>query len=101
MVIEYLRADVSIDASVKTTELGGTIMQIGIGKNYTNFPIAEVNGKKMKLIECFRCSFGIYRDFVSLAATCKVNIESLIIYAFKFEDTMKACWFVLPLVKNL
>ncbi|CAI7303797.1 BEM_collapsed_G0045360.mRNA.1.CDS.1 [Saccharomyces cerevisiae] len=59
-------------------------------KNYTNFPIAEVSGKEMKLIGCFRYSFGDYRDAGNLVATGKVKVKPLITHKFKFEDAAKA-----------
>lgn len=90
MVFECSGADVCIDAAVKTTKVGGTMVQVGMGKNYTNFPIAEVSGKEMKLIGCFRYSFGDYRDAVNLVATGKVNVKPLITHKFKFEDAAKA-----------
>ncbi|CAI4303837.1 AQG_2a_G0006760.mRNA.1.CDS.1 [Saccharomyces cerevisiae] len=90
VVFECSGADVCIDAAVKTTKIGGTMVQVGMGKNYTNFPIAEVSGKEMKLIGCFRYSFGDYRDAVNLVATGKVNVKPLITHKFKFEDAAKA-----------
>lgn len=66
------------------------MVQIGMGKNYVNFPIAEVSGKEMHLIGCFRYCFGDYRDAVELVASGKVNVKSLITHRFKFEDAAKA-----------
>ncbi|CAI4060667.1 uncharacterized protein SKDI_05G2700 [Saccharomyces kudriavzevii IFO 1802] len=85
VVFECSGADICIDAGVKTSKIGGTM-----GKNYTNFPIAEVDGKKMRLIGCFRYSFGNYRDAVNLVASGKVNVKPLITHRFKFEDAAKA-----------
>lgn len=66
------------------------MVQVGMGKNYTNFPIAEVSGKEMRLIGCFRYSFGDCRDAVNLVASGKVNVKPLIAHRFKFEDAAKA-----------
>ncbi|CAI4044101.1 hypothetical protein N7582_003303 [Saccharomyces uvarum] len=90
IVFECSGADACIDAGVKITKVGGTMVQIGMGKNYTNFPIAEVSGKEMKLIGCFRYSFGDYRDAVKLVASGKVNVKAMITHRFKFEDAAKA-----------
>jgi L-iditol 2-dehydrogenase len=90
VVFECSGADSCIDAGIKIVKVGGTMVQIGMGKNYVNFPIAEVSGKEMHLIGCFRYCFGDYRDAVELVASGKVNVKSLITHRFKFEDAAKA-----------
>lgn len=90
IVFECSGADACIDAGLKVTKAGGTMVQIGMGKNYTSFSIAEVSGKEMKLIGCFRYSFGDYRDAVKLVASGKVNVKAMITHRFKFEDAGKA-----------
>lgn len=90
IVFECSGADTCIDAAVKTVKVGGTMVQIGMGKNYVNFPIAEVSGKEMRLIGCFRYCFGDYRDAVDLIASGRVNVKAMITHRFKFEDAKKA-----------
>ena len=90
VVFECSGVDSCIDASVKTVKVGGTMVQIGMGQNYVSFPIAEVSGKEMKLIGCFRYNFGDYRDAVNLIASGKVNVKAMITHRFKFEDAKKA-----------
>lgn len=90
VVFECSGAESCIDAAVKSVKIGGTMVQIGMGKNYVNFPISEVSGKEIKLVGCFRYSFGDYRDAVALVALGKVNVKPLITHRFKFEDAGKA-----------
>lgn len=66
------------------------MVQIGMGKNYINFPLAEVSGKEMSVIGCFRYSFGDYRDAVRLVATGQVEVKKMITNRFKFEDAAAA-----------
>lgn len=64
-----------MDGGVKILKVGGTMVQIGMGENYVNFPIAEVSGKEMHLIGCFRYCFGDYRDVVELVVSSRVDVK--------------------------
>lgn len=90
VVFECSGAESCIDAGVKATKNGGTMVQIGMGKNYVNFPIAEVSGKEMTLVGCFRYSYGDYKDAVNLVSTGRVDVKKLITHRFSFEDAAKA-----------
>lgn len=61
-----------------------------MGKNYVNFPIAEVSGKEMHLMRYFLYCFGHYRAAVKLVVSSRVNVKSLITNRFKFKDAAKA-----------
>ena len=90
VVFECSGAEPCINSGVLSTKNGGTMVQIGMGKNYINFPLAEVSGKEMSVIGCFRYSFGDYRDAVRLVATGQVEVKKMITNRFKFEDAAAA-----------
>ncbi|SCU83502.1 LADA_0C11826g1_1 [Lachancea dasiensis] len=90
VVFDCTGAEVCIRAGVRVCKSGGTYVQVGAGKENVNFPIVALIAKELKVLGCFRYSFGDYRDAVQLVANGHVNVKPLVTHRFKFEEAIQA-----------
>lgn len=89
-VFECSGAEKCIRAAVKACKRGGTLVQVGLGKDNINFPINEFSSKEATFKGCFRYYEGDFDDAVKLLSTGKVNVKPLITKVFPFEEAVEA-----------
>ncbi|QLQ79332.1 hypothetical protein HG537_0B06800 [Torulaspora globosa] len=90
IVFECSGAEKCIRAGVKACARGGTIVQVGMGKDDVSFPITELSIKEITLKGSFRYAAGDYDAAVKLLSTGQVNAKPLITKVFPFTEAVQA-----------
>lgn len=90
IVLECTGAAPCTQAAMHVARPGGTVVQVGIGREEINFPIAALCGSELNLKGSFRYKQGDYKIAVDLIARGVVNAERLISGKVKFEDAEDA-----------
>ncbi|QLG72893.1 hypothetical protein HG535_0D06020 [Zygotorulaspora mrakii] len=90
VVFECSGAESCIRAAVKVCNRGGSIVQVGMGKDDVLFPITELGVKELTFHGSFRYYKGDYKDAVSLITTGKIDVRPLITRRFPFAEAVEA-----------
>lgn len=90
IVLECSGAESCIRGAVKACRRGGTIIQVGMGKDDVSFPINDISTKEIAYQGCFRYYKGDYKAAVKLVSTGIVNVKPLITQRFSFDQAVEA-----------
>lgn len=90
VVFECSGAEKCIRAAIKSCRRGGTIVQVGMGKDEITFPINEFSQKEATFKGCFRYYEGDFDDAVKLLSTGKIDVKPLITKVFSFDQAVEA-----------
>ncbi|BAP73320.1 xylitol dehydrogenase [Kluyveromyces marxianus] len=90
IAIDCSGAEVCIRSAIKVLKVGGTFVQVGMGRDDVNFPITLIITKELRVLGSFRYYFDDYNIAVKLVSEGKVNAKALITHTFKFDEAIDA-----------
>lgn len=90
IVLECSGAEPCIRAAVQACARGGTVVQVGLGKDNISFPVTELAVKEATFKGSFRYAEGDYEDAVKLLSTGQINAKCLITKVFPFAEAVEA-----------
>ncbi|QEU60545.1 Xyl2 [Kluyveromyces lactis] len=90
IAIDCSGAEICIRTAIKVLKAGGSYVQVGMGKDNINFPIAMIGAKELRVLGSFRYYFNDYKIAVKLISEGKVNVKKMITHTFKFEEAIDA-----------
>jgi len=90
VVLDASGAEVSIQTGILIAKVGGTFVQVGMGRPEIIVPVTTLLAKELVFKGSFRYGPGDYRFAISLAAQKKVDLRPLVTHRFKFEDAVTA-----------
>lgn len=77
-------------AAVKVCGKGGSVVQVGMGKDDVLLPMSEICAKELTFHGAFRYFKGDYKDAVTLVSTGRVDAKALITRKFPFKEAVEA-----------
>lgn len=90
VILEASGAEIAIQNGLSLVKPGGSYVQIGMGKESVNFPIAHVTENEITVKGNFRYCHGDYQDAVDMIAAGKIDVKQIITHRFKFKDSKQA-----------
>ncbi|KAF4817557.1 putative D-xylulose reductase A [Colletotrichum siamense] len=90
VVIDASGAESSIQASLHTVRMGGTFVQVGMGRSNATFPIMSLCLKEIAAKGSFRYNSGDYKLAVELVEDRKIDVRQLISETVRFECAEEA-----------
>ena len=87
-VIEASGAESSIINSIKLVKRGGTVVWVGLGKDYISIPYSELNSKDLTVESIFRYK-NTYSPIISLIEEKRVSICDIVTHRFKLDEIGK------------
>ncbi|PYH90234.1 hypothetical protein BO71DRAFT_334924 [Aspergillus ellipticus CBS 707.79] len=70
--------------------MGGTYVQVGMGKRVVGFPVAEMCEKDITAKGCFRYGPGDFELAMELVRGGRVRLDGLVSHVFPFERATEA-----------
>lgn len=89
-VIDASGAESSMRTGIELLQTGGTLVQVGMGKDEVTYPIMAVCTKELIVKGSFRYGFGDYQDAIALVSTGKLSVKELITKIVSFENVVEA-----------
>ncbi|ODQ64544.1 GroES-like protein [Nadsonia fulvescens var. elongata DSM 6958] len=90
VALECTGVEPSIKTAIYVLRSAGRYVQVGMGNDEVNFPIAEASIKELVIKGSFRYCHGDYALSVDLVANGKVDVMKLVTHNVKFEDAEEA-----------
>ncbi|KAF8639679.1 hypothetical protein AX17_000943 [Amanita inopinata Kibby_2008] len=90
LVIDASGAEVSIQTAFHVVKVGGTIVQVGMGKPNVKIDVSKLMTKEIVYKGSFRYGPGDYPLAISLVAQGKVDLKPLVSHRFAFTDAIAA-----------
>ncbi|KAH3667120.1 hypothetical protein WICMUC_005467 [Wickerhamomyces mucosus] len=90
VIIEASGAEIAVKNGIDIVKAGGVFVQVGMGKDEINFPLAKVTEKELTLKGNFRYSHGDYQDSVDLLDLGLVNVKLIVSHRYDFNDAAQA-----------
>lgn len=90
VILEASGAEIAIQNGLNLVKTGGTYVQIGMGKDFVNFPISQMTERELTVKGNFRYSSGDYQDAVDMISTGRIDVTKLVTHRFKFKDAKLA-----------
>lgn len=90
VVIEATGAEPCIQTGIHVLKSGGTLVQAGLGKARTSFPVVRMSEKELTVKGCFRYGAGDFELALQLMREGKVSVKPLISSEVPFEQASEA-----------
>lgn len=90
VILEASGAEIAIQNGLALVKTGGSFVQVGMGKDFVSFPIAQMTERELTVKGNFRYFHGDYQDAVDMIASGKINVKQIITHRFKFKDAKAA-----------
>ncbi|ODQ81221.1 hypothetical protein BABINDRAFT_170826 [Babjeviella inositovora NRRL Y-12698] len=90
IVFDATGVEACITAGINLIKVGGTFMQVGVGKVKIEFPMAAVGNKELTVKGVYRYSHDDYRLAVKLVGEGKVDVKKLVTHRFTFDHAVEA-----------
>ncbi|MCJ1445352.1 MAG: hypothetical protein MMC23_005857 [Stictis urceolatum] len=89
-VIDASGAASSVQTGAYSLRPGGTYVQVGMGKRWIEFPIAELCERELNFKGCYRYGPGDFELALTISERGNINLPSLIARVFSFEEAAEA-----------
>ncbi|KAI5920381.1 hypothetical protein F4810DRAFT_683108 [Camillea tinctor] len=90
VVLECSGAEACIQLGIFAARRGGTMVQVGMGKEVVAFPITTVITKGLSVKGSIRYRPGSYPAAIDLISSGKIDVKRLITNRYKFEQAEEA-----------
>ncbi|KAK4057634.1 hypothetical protein OIO90_001281 [Microbotryomycetes sp. JL221] len=90
LVIDATGAEVCIQTAIFLLKHGGTHVQVGMGPDNVNLPVATLLNKEITMKGSFRYGPGCYQQSLDLVARGLVDLKALVSHRYSFKDARKA-----------
>ncbi|RJE26891.1 hypothetical protein PHISCL_00803 [Aspergillus sclerotialis] len=90
VAIDASGAELSMQTAVYVLRMGGTYVQVGMGKRKIEFPIAEMCEKEITAKGCYRYGPGDFTLGIYLASQGRLRLSEFITNIFPFEEATEA-----------
>ncbi|KAM0793399.1 hypothetical protein ACM66B_000851 [Microbotryomycetes sp. NB124-2] len=90
LVVDATGAEVCIQTAIFLLKHGGTHVQVGMGPDSINLPVATLLNKEITMKGSFRYGPGCYVQSLDLVSRGLVDLKPLISHRYSFKDARKA-----------
>uniref|UniRef100_A0A8C4X1T8 Sorbitol dehydrogenase n=1 Tax=Eptatretus burgeri TaxID=7764 RepID=A0A8C4X1T8_EPTBU len=89
ITIECTGAEACIQTAIYATRSGGTVALVGLGSPMVNIPIVNASSREVDIKGIFRYC-NTWPVAISLVASGRLNVRSLVTHRFSLEDSLQA-----------
>ena len=90
VVVETSGVGLSVNTAIHALRVGGSFVQVGLGRPKIEFPILRMSEKELELHGCFRYGPGDFELAIDLLASSKIDIGGFITRILPFEQATEA-----------
>lgn len=90
VVVETSGVASSVNTAIHALRVGGSFVQVGLGRPMIEFPILRMSEKELELHGCFRYGPGDFELAIDLLASNKIDIGGFITRLLPFEEATEA-----------